>query len=197
MTFVERRDSPAASPVGLRKSGPATLIGYAAVFNSLSGDLGGFRERIAPGAFRDAIRRDDVRVLLNHDPNFVIGRTASGTLRLREDRVGLHIEIDADPDDPIVAGFVLNPIRRGDLTQMSFAFSLSRDGSGEDWSNVGGELVRTILKVDRLFDVSPVTYPAYDKTNIGLFDSAPRRSASGGRSAAQARRELEELIAGI
>lgn len=151
---IERRDG--ASP---------RLVGHAAVFNSLSEDLGGFREQILPGAFVEALEKDDIRALWNHDANYVLGRKASGTLRLAEDVRGLAIEIDF-PDTPTIRDLVVSPIERGDVSQMSFAFGL-RPG-GQDWAkNDEGQVVRTLKKL-RLFDVSPVTFPAYRQTDIAV-----------------------------
>ena len=136
------------------------IRGYAAVFNSLSEDLGGFREQIAPGAFKRTIKSADVRALWNHDPNYVLGRTRSKTLSLAEDDHGLAIEID--PPDTQWARDLMVSIRRKDITQMSFAFQTLKDEwDSEDQENE----VRTLVKV-RLFDVSPVTYPAYTATDV-------------------------------
>lgn len=147
-----------------------TLRGHAAVFNSLSGDLGGFREIIEPGAFRAALRSNpDVRLLFNHDANYVMARTASGTLELREDAQGLHVWARVAP-----LGWVSDlraSMQRGDIDQMSFAFTL-RDGEGaDDWAVTDdGQIVRTIRAdgIADLFDVSVVTYPAYEATDAGM-----------------------------
>ena len=136
------------------------IFGYAAVFDQLSEDLGGFRERIAPGAFTKALG-DDVRALFNHDPNIVLGRTRSKTLRISEDQKGLVIEIDP-PSTPAAAALI-ESMRRGDVTQMSFGFQTVKD----KWDMVDGEAIRTLIDV-RLFDVSPVTYPAYPQTEVAL-----------------------------
>jgi uncharacterized protein len=152
---VERRET----------GGPAVIRGHAAVFNQLSEDLGGFREQVAPGAFAEAIKTDDVRALFNHDSNFILGRTVAKTLRLSEDTRGLAIEIDA-PDTQTIRDLVLAPIERGDVSQMSFAFS-PKPG-GQDWAKDDeGRTVRT-LKAVRLFDVSPVVYPAYPQTDVAM-----------------------------
>lgn len=93
---VERRTYGLQS-LGLEQrsdNDPATMVGYAALFNSPSQDLGGFVEEIAPGCFKDAIARDDVRALWNHNPDWCLGRNKSGTLRMSEDDRGLRIEID-------------------------------------------------------------------------------------------------------
>src|SRR5579884_3981804 len=98
-----------------------TISGYAALFNSLSEDLGGFREIIAPGAF-DGCMDDDVRCLFNHDPNMVLGRTASKTLRIEQDDTGLKFECDLpDTDD---ARDLVELMKRGDVDQCSFAFTV-------------------------------------------------------------------------
>ena len=137
----------------------ARIVGHGAVFNKRSDMLGGwFVEEIAPGAFDDVLG-DDVRALFNHDPNFVLGRTLSGTLSLSVDSEGLRYEI-TPPDTQTVRDLVLAPIARRDITGSSFAFRIAQDG--DDWrEDENGLVVRTIHKFGRLLDVSPVTYPAY------------------------------------
>lgn len=148
-----------------RDDGTRKIVGHAAVFNSLSEDLGGFREQIIPGAFLEAIEKDDVRALFNHDPNFVLGRNRAGTLTMKEDARGLAIEIVA-PGTQTIQDLVVAPIERGDVSQMSFAFSVKP--GGQDWAKDDeGGVVRTLKKL-RLFDVSPVTYPAYAATDVAV-----------------------------
>ena len=162
---IERRSFAVDSlKIETRDDEKQIIRGHAAVFNQLSEDLGGFREQVAPGAFTEAIERDDVRALFNHDANFVLGRTLSKTLRLSEDARGLAIEID--PPDTQAARDLLVSISRGDVSQMSFGFTI-RPG-GQDWAKDDeGRTIRTLKKV-RLFDVSPVTYPAYPQTDVAL-----------------------------
>ena len=138
------------------------IAGHAAVFNTLSEMLWGFRETIAPGAFSDAIGRSDVRALVNHDSNYILGRKKNGTLKLWEDERGLAIDIDPPPTQ--WANDLLVSIGRGDIDQMSFGFTVGEDR----WEEVDGETRRTILRVDELFDVSPVTFPAYPETDVAL-----------------------------
>lgn len=154
------------------------IAGYAARFNSVSGDLGGFVEQIAPGAFSRALASSpDVRALFNHDPNFVIGRTTAGTLTLREDSKGLWME--AQPPDTQWARDMATSIARGDINQMSFGFSVPK--GGDMWGRQDdGTPLRTLVTVD-LFDVSPVTYPAYDSTSV----SVTARSAASAMTTVQ------------
>ena len=142
------------------------IIGYAAKFDTLSEETWGFREKIAPGAFKDALGTSDVRALFNHDPNIVLGRNKAGTLTLVEDEIGLRYEIT--PPDTQTAKDILESIRRGDVNQSSFAFSM-KNGGIQQWEDFpDGSSIRTIVKVAELFDVSPVTYPAYPDTESGV-----------------------------
>lgn len=114
-------------------------------------------ERIMPGSFDDAIKNDDVRALFNHDPNQVLGRTQSDTLKLSVDKRGLKYEIE--PGDTQVARDVSEHIRRGDVDGSSFAFIVT----DSDWRTEDSVDIREIRSVE-LYDVGPVTYPAYSTT---------------------------------
>lgn len=139
------------------------LRGYAAVFDQLSLPLGAlqrYREKILRGAFSQSIANgDDVRALWQHDPNYVLGRVKNKTLTLIEDIHGLRTVIQP-PDTQWARDFVAS-IKRGDVDQMSFGFEVVTD----EWSLQEGELVRTIREAN-LFDVSPVTFPAYPQTSV-------------------------------
>lgn len=141
--------------------GGPRIVGYAAVFDKPSVDLGGFTEIIRRGAFSKTLNDGaDVRALWNHDPNYVLGRTKSGTLELNEDDTGLRIEIS--PPDTQWARDLMETIRRGDVDQMSFGFRTIRDR----WqSDQNGVTVRELLEV-ALYDISPVTFPAYPDTQV-------------------------------
>lgn len=140
-----------------------TLEGYAAKFNVQSQLMFDFREVIAPGAFDDVLQ-DDVRALFNHDPNMLLGRVASGTLRLNLDATGLSYAVDL-PDTDYARNLAAS-VDRGDVTQSSFAFVVKE----ATWTEVGDgrTWLRTITRFDRLFDVSPVTYPAYPDATVAL-----------------------------
>jgi HK97 family phage prohead protease len=109
-----------------------------------------------------ALAKSDIRALVNHDPNYVLGRTANGTLRAWEDGTGFAVEID--PPDAAWARDLMVSIGRGDISQMSFAFRVGEDS----WETVDGVKHRTILSFDEIFDVSPVTYPACPETNVAI-----------------------------
>lgn len=141
---------------------PTHIIGLASVFNSLSEPMWGFREIIKPGAFDDVLN-DDVRGLFNHDRNYILGRSSSGTLSLSVNEQGLVYDITA-PDTQTIRDLVIAPMLRGDVNQSSFAFSVAPNG--DDWyQDDDGMVVREIHKISRLYDVSPVTYPAYQAAN--------------------------------
>ena len=143
---------------------PPMLVGYAARFNSWSEDLGGFVERIKPGAFKTALMTSDVRALYNHDSNQLpLGRTPK-TLRLAEDSKGLKVEIDLP--DTQNARDLQTSIDRGDISQMSFGFTVAENG--DEWKEKDGTAKRTITEVHELFDVSPVVYPAYTSTKVAV-----------------------------
>jgi|FLYL01.1.fsa_nt_gi HK97 family phage prohead protease len=166
---LERRAYPCAE-LRVAREGPLRLVGHAAVFDRLSDELFGFRERVARGAFRDTLDRD-VRALWNHDPNHVLGRTRSGTLRLAEDDVGLAVEILLPPTR--TAEDLAALVDRGDVSQMSFAFRTL----DEAWAVEGSTPVRTLVRVE-LWDVSPVTFPAYPDTDVALRNLEAWRQAA-------------------
>jgi HK97 family phage major capsid protein/HK97 family phage prohead protease len=132
-----------------------TLHGYAAVYGAESGDLGGFRERIAAGAFANVLE-GDVRCLLNHDPNVVLGRTTSGTLRLFDEQRGLRFEVDL----PESRSDIREAVSRGDIDGASFRFKVGE----ESWD---GEM-RTVKTIAELHDVTVATYGAYPEASVEL-----------------------------
>ena len=158
---AEKRAFDSTIEVRAEGDNTPTISGYASVFNRQSENLGGFREIIAPGAF-DSVLGDDVRALFNHDPNYLLARSTSGTLRLSVDEQGLRYEFE--PPNTTAGRDLVESMKRGDITQSSFAFTVAKDS----WEERDGSVVRTINKVERLFDVSPVTYPAYPDATVGM-----------------------------
>lgn len=172
-----------------QEGAPKQIAGYAAVFNSPTEIGNYFVEKIAPGAFTAAIGRDDVRALFNHDENIVLGRTTAGTLKLSEDDRGLAYEIT--PPDTTSARDLAVSITRGDVNQSSFCFRAIR----EEWDESGPLPVRTILEAE-LYDVSPVTFPAYDDTEVGCRSLAAAREARAKPAAAPGGARLRLKIKG-
>lgn len=159
------------------------IKGYAALYNSLSEDLGGFVEMIEPGAFDDVLN-DDVRALSDHISYRILGRNKAGTLRLWADRIGLGYEVDV-PDTSVGRDLTIS-IRRGDVDQSSFGFDIALDG--DKWTKLNdGRLLRSIRRVGRLYDVSPVTFAAYPATssemrsvlNVPVIPESVRGAAAG------------------
>lgn len=168
---VERRDYAFEQDdelvVESRADGRAAIIGYAAVYNRMSLDLGGFKEEILPGAFDKILSRQrgkgDVVALFNHDSNIVLGRTSSGTLEISSDDKGLKYVVTP----PVSRADVLELIQRRDVRGSSFAFTVDPKNesfrTGED-----GKAVRQIREVSGLYDVGPVLVPAYPSTSASV-----------------------------
>ena len=170
---VERRDAMTAWPdqeLEIRSDGNGmTFRGYAAVFNTPSQDLGGFKETIAPGAFSRSINAAtngsrDIRMFLNHNQDVVLGSTRAGTLKLTQDQRGLLAEAQL-PQSPWGQS-VGEAVRRGDISSMSFGFVIDKSGVHDTWTNDHSQ--RTLHEV-RLLEVSPVTgWPAYTATSASV-----------------------------
>lgn len=144
------------------------ILGHAALFNSRSVFLYGFRETIAPGAFTDSLT-GDVRALWQHDTARVLGRTKAGTLRLWEDDQGLAFELN--PPDTQDGRDAVTLIERGDVDQMSFGFNVPPNG--DSWSEDEDGIPLRTLKTVSLMEISPVTWAAYPDTGVGVMRSAP------------------------
>lgn len=192
-----RRTITAAGPVEMlsRKDKPPLIAGYAARYHDPN-DAGteyqlwdDVFERIMPGAFDRAVRDDDVRALFNHDPSSVLGRSKSGTLRLSLDSKGLRYEID--PPDTQVGRDVLTILHRGDVSGSSFAFDILGETIRKETVDGKTRYIRELTDV-KLFDVGPVTFPAYNAA-----DSGARSATAAGqvRSAANAPRDRLRLLA--
>lgn len=153
------------SPVELRAEEETIKVsGYAAVFNEVTTIGQGFREVFMPGAFADAVGRDDVLFLINHD-GLPLARTSSGTLKISEDKHGLKMEAELDTSDPDVQK-IRSKMRRGDMDKMSFAFVAELED--QEWDGPDDELPLRTVKRAKLYDVSIVNRPAYNGTEIGL-----------------------------
>ena len=182
---LEKRGNDRPIEVRENDDGSVTVEGYAAVFDQET-DIGGvLNEVVRQGAFRNAIKRgDDVAFLINHG-GLPLARSTSKTLSLSEDAQGLRIKTTLDGSDPDVRRIVPK-MKRGDLSKMSFAFSM--DGGVQRWASSGDIELREIVEVGSLSDVSVVTYPAYEGTSIALRsrEDAKKKSEQEKRQAEQA-----------
>lgn len=186
----ERRDlTLATAGVQLRAAGDSggrQFAGHAAVFNSRAA-IGnpltwGFYEEIAPGAFTKTLAEGDARFLVDHDTRLVVSRVSAGSLRLAQDTVGLAVDADLDERLSYVGDLVINLDNRN-VTGMSFGFRTVKD----DWETVsvettGGDKAEAELRVIRevqLFEVSAVTFPAYEDTDAGLRSVGAALAARG------------------
>lgn len=180
---IERADFPGTVRIEKRADGKPQIVGYGAVFYRADEPGTEYElwrnavERVDQRAFANALQRpDDVRGLFNHDPNFVLGRSSAGTMTLSVDNRGLRYVID--PPDTQQARDVMASIERGDISGSSFSFSVNK----ETWTSCDdGSEVRTIEDVT-LYDVGPVTFPAYEATSTGMRGKAIGEHAEARRA---------------
>tara|TARA_R100001443_G_scaffold20907_1_gene33130 strand:+ start:4560 stop:6419 length:1860 start_codon:yes stop_codon:yes gene_type:complete len=148
--------SVSTSTIEARSDSDEMIIeGYAALYDNET-NIGPFKETISRGAF-DEVLDNDVRALMNHDPNYVLGRTGAGTLELELDDTGLKYRIKLGEQQ--YAKDLYESVKRGDISQSSFAFTIAEQSWNEN------RTVRSVDKIASLLDVSPVTYPAYKDTH--------------------------------
>lgn len=141
-------------------SGPR-LVGYAVVWNALSLNLGGFKERILKGAFAESLKKDDQRALFNHESSYVLGRVSAKTMMLKEDANGLWFSII--PPDTQWARDLMMSIKRRDIRECSFGFTVNPNG--DRWSREGSTAIREVLKAT-LMEVTIASFPAYQETTV-------------------------------
>ena len=165
-TIMEKRIFNLESRFETREDGTEFVSGYGAVFNSKSENLGGFYEFISPSAItQETIDKSDIRALINHDQNLVLARSTSGTLKVEVDEKGMRYSFDI-PQTSYGKDLAIN-MKNGNISQSSFAFTIARDG--DNWTtDEEGNDIRTITKIERLYDVSPVVYPAYSQAESDL-----------------------------
>lgn len=202
---VERRTARLSNVV-LRAAGQEsggdymTLTGSAAVFDASSLPLydwwyGEYVERIAPGAFTNVLSRNpDVHLVYVHDMASAMARTLSGTLKLRQDPEDLNVYAQLDPSDLDVQR-VAPKMARGDVDQMSFAFTVERDNwLIEELADGTERVTRTILEIGELFDVSIVPQGAYPQTAAQLASARSRITAAAERGLVPRHEEREGKV---
>lgn len=148
----------------VEEDGKRKFVGMPIVYDRVSENLGWFTETIAKGAASEALRSSDPRALYGHNSDSLLplGRKSAGTLRAIETDAGVEIEVD--PPDTQFARDLATAIERGDIQDMSFAFTVADD----EWSTRDGKEHRTVTKIKELFDFSFVAYPAYSDTTVAL-----------------------------
>lgn len=155
----QMRTAPAQFQTREAEGGELVIEGYFAVFNSNYVIWDGATESVAPGAFSDTLS-NDIRALIDHESRLVLGRNKAGTLELREDSRGLWGSIKVNRDD-VDAMNLYSRIRRGDVDQCSFGFEILEEEFSQD-----GEKIHWTIKKVNLYEVSVVTFPAYEETGV-------------------------------
>ena len=169
-----------------------TMQGHASVFNEEANIGGMFREVVKPGSFKNTIKVDDVRALFNHDSNHVLGRNIAGTLKMKEDSKGLAVTII--PPDTQTARDLAISMERGDINQMSIGFQVISDRIVED--DESKLPLREIQEV-KLFDVSPVTFPAFVGTDIAMRSIEVHRSTRTVNNKYRCKAKIKKIQADI
>ena len=157
---------------GKDKEEQPVIVGYGLRYDEWSDTMGvpgwfEFKEKIAPGAAREAIKNVDLRALFNHDSSKVLGRMSARTLEIEEDDFGLRYKII--PPDTSYGRDLIKSIERGDIKESSFAFVIGKNDGDDEWEEVeDGVFERTIHRFDKIIEVSPVTFPAYPSASSGI-----------------------------
>lgn len=187
MCYRQTRSVPVTFQTRSDDTGPV-IAGYFAVFNNPTELWPGCIEQIAPGAFASSLGLD-VRALIDHDTRLVIGRTVAGTLTLREDDTGLYGEIKINEHDSDAMNLYAR-VQRGDVSQCSFGFDIV----AEDYvvSPDGQTCTWTIREV-KLYEVSVVTFPAYDATSVSARDADSAASLKSTRLERRKKELLERI----
>ena len=168
---IERRDWEFADDDGglvveSRADGRSVIKGYAVVYNRLSVDMGGFRERIMPGAFDGVLNRQRGRSDLvsyhNHNPDILLGRESSGTLKVWSDEKGVGFEVVP----PASRADILELVARRDVKGASFTFSLDKNGESFT-TDENGRAIREV-RAATIYELGPVVQPAYPATNVAV-----------------------------
>ena len=157
MNKIQKRIAAPKPPIAKK----GTISGHAALFNQKTELMPGVYEMIAPQAFRNT-DFSQAKALFNHDPNKVLASVKAGTLKLTVDEIGLRYEFKMP--NTSYGNDLLEMIRRGDIDQSSFAFTVTDEGYIP--KRVSGKNFNVVTEIDKLFDVSPVTYPAYEQTTV-------------------------------
>jgi HK97 family phage prohead protease len=182
MERIERRCVQQPLTLETRESGKPYIGGYAAKYNVRSTLIGTFREQILPGAFTRALEQQShpVVALWNHDPNYVLGSTRSGTLTVGTDDEGMRYSVEV-PDTQLGRDLT-TLIGRGDIWGSSFAFVIGEESWGKDED---GTALRSVVSVEGVYDVSPVLTPAYDQATTGVAVRSYERFLQSHRPALQ------------
>ena len=189
-TIMEKRIFNIENRFETKEDGQEVVVGYGSIWNSRSENLGGFYEYIAPTAITDeTIAKSDVRALINHNQDLILARSTAGNLNLSVDEKGLRYEFEIPEGLSYGKDLAIN-MKNGNINQSSFAFTVGSD----EWSTDDeGNDIRTITSIDRLYDVSPVTYPAYKQAESDLV--VAQRGLAMYKESKEIKEEENDLVA--